>query len=508
MLSPEQEAIVNAPIGPALVVAVAGAGKTRVVVERAKVLSGSVLVSTFSKSASEEIKKRIGKSSVRVATAHSLAYHLMHRPKIEEVRFKFLADRVRRDFKRHDIELEELLEAISEIKAHLDPRPDPSIATLYHAIEAKRIDEGVMTFDDLLLEAARYNMEHAALQFRHVIQDEAQDQNEVQEAFITSCVSGDSYMAVGDPWQCVFQFRGAQPHFISEPFFKKKWPGAAVYRLSTNYRSGDAIVKAADLISEKRAVAHRQGGAVFFTKFPDSIAEARALAARHPTGAILYRRHAQAGVIEAALRQEHVPFFSNEPYAQLSKIKPLLSYLWLAAGRATNTDVKQSINKPFRFIAAKFSEQLGSAPAPGSTWVEWVHRHDGNDKAVEWARLVDRLMLLAENGSPAMIVKTLLAALGIESSLIDVAQMYEDLDDMLDDLTAEHDRKGVKLSSIHAAKGQEHNHVHFVGYERKPVVWDEGAQAYVTPAEELRLNYVAFTRAKDELHVSSIEEAE
>ena len=506
-MNAEQQAIVSAPASPLLVLAVAGAGKTRVVVERAKALFGSVLVCTFSKPAAEEIKRRISSASVKVATAHSLAYHLLHRPKIDEVRFKFIADRVRRDHHRHDIELDELLEAISEIKSHLAPHPDPSIASLYRAIEAKRIDEGVMTFDDLLLEAAHFNVEHHSLQFDHVIQDEAQDQNEVQEAFITSCVRADSYMAVGDPWQTIMEFRGARPEFISETNFKRRWPGAVVYRLSTNYRSGSAIVTAADAISEKRATAHRAGGVVYFTKFPDVVSEARAVAARHPTGAILFRRHYQSGVLEVALRQENVPFHSNEPYCSLGKVKPLLSYLWLAASRATLTDVRQSINKPFRFVSSKFSEQLGASPPAGCSWQDWVMRNGGSDKAIQWARLVDRLILLAESAAPVVIVKALIAGLGLENSqgLLDVATMYEDLDDLLDDLSAEHDRKGVKLSSIHAAKGLEWGAVHFVGWEKKPQRWDEEAKCYVTPPEEMRLNYVAFTRAKDELHVSSVE---
>src|SRR3990167_5383404 len=377
-MNAEQQAIVSAPASPLLVLAVAGAGKTRVVVERAKALFGSVLVCTFSKPAAEEIKRRISSASVKVATAHSLAYHLLH---------------------RHDIELDELLEAISEIKSHLAPHPDPSIASLYRAIEAKRIDEGAMTFDDLLLEAARFNVEHRSLQFDHVIQDEAQDQNEVQEAFITSCVKVDSYMAVGDPWQTIMEFRGARPEFISEMKFKRRWPGAVVYRLSTNYRSGSMIVAAADAISEKRATAHRAGGVVYFTKFPDVVSEARAVAARHPTGAILFRRHYQSGVLEVALRQENVPFHSNEPYCSLGKVKPLLSYLWLAASRATLTDVRQSINKPFRFVSSKFSEQLGASPPAGCSWQDWVMRNCGSDKAIQWARLVDRLILLAERAA-------------------------------------------------------------------------------------------------------------
>jgi superfamily I DNA/RNA helicase len=292
--------------------------------------------------------------------------------------------------------------------------------------------------------------------------------------------------------------------------------------MNLNYRSLPAIVQAADAISEKRAVASRNGSpGVFQTRtFDNTIAEANAvadhgwLAAQEESNlngiAVLYRRHSQAGVIEAALHHLKVPFASEVPYATLHNIAPLFSYLWLAAGRGTVNDVKKSLNTPFRFIKAEVGEMLGSSLSPPPVlWVEHLKRLDVPARTFDWAQLVDRLALMVENEQPPVaIVKTLLVGLGRDTkhhSLIDVASFYTDIHDLLDEMCEGDSKKKagskITLSTTHAAKGKEWPLVFFVGYD--PV----GAAEDLT-GEEKRLNYVAFTRAMDALYVSKIEKSE
>jgi DNA helicase-2/ATP-dependent DNA helicase PcrA len=522
MLDSLQQAVVDHDEGPALVHAVAGAGKTRCVIARASRLAaerkGSVLLVTFSRTGADVMRRRLtDTSSITVTTAHALAYKLLQQPQIDEMRFRFLADRVRRDQHLHDTDLDELLDVVRKTKAKMSPLPPINYAGFYGELERRRKKEGIQTFDDMLLEAAHLNCEQHWLQYDYVIQDEAQDQNEVQEAFITSCCGGseNNYMAVGDPWQACYEFRGSSPGLLDRKNFEKRWNHFSYFLLSNNYRSTRKIVAAADHISEPRAVAVRQReGEATFVREATVEAEAQTIARlikqqsyNFKDVSILYRRHTQAGVIEAILRQNEIPLWSPKPFREVHGASQLLSYLWLAAKRGAPADVKKSLNFPFRFIPSSVTDELDvSGQQEHQNWEQAVRNLQAPPiRALEWARLVDRLVLLAENEAPSVVLSALSGVLlqnKIRSSygLSAVCRTYTDLHDLLDQVGAgTFDKKGVRLSSIHDAKGQEFPIVFFVGFEPKPVAFEGG-----TNDEEKRLNYIAFTRAKEVLHVSSV----
>lgn len=495
--SPQQQAIAAHGDGPALVLAVAGSGKTRVVCARAVRLADSpthptVLLVTFSRAGVAAMRDRLSAApNLTITTAHALAYNLLGRPIVNEPRFRQLVDRARRNL-RIPRDLDDLIDEIRLIKSRWPLEVPADQALLYEYVADLCARENVTTFDDLLQRVVAEKIHKA---FDYVIQDEAQDLNQVQEAFITSCVGGANYMAVGDPYQCVYGFRGADPSLISEAVFKRRWPGAVTFGLATNYRSKSAIVAAADAISEPRSVSVHEGGDVVRLAGPTVVKEAHRIAevsVLYSPTTILFRRHAQAGVLEAALRLAHVPFYNTTRW---TSTVPMISYLWLAAGRGTQADVRRSINHPFRFVKTEVADLIWR-----TDHVTWQGRLDMLDlhipALVQWAKLLDDLVLLHENGTgPLALVRTIVQRVGIgDRGLADAACCYSVLDDMLDDLDLPYDPSGVRLSTIHDAKGLEWDNVIVAGYEEDP-----------KEVEGRRLNYVAFTRARDRLWISKVE---
>lgn len=506
-LSPEQQRIVNHNEGPALVVAVAGAGKTRVVAARAERLAetASVLLVTFSRAGADEMRKRISNSNVTISTAHALAYRQMKHPKIEEHRWSFIVDRARRDLDLHDTPLDELLDHLRLMKSRWPMRfleGDP--AELYELCEQRREQQGVLTFDDLLRSATEESSGNHAYDF--VIQDEAQDQNEVQEAYIRSFVSGvsDDYMAVGDPWQTCHEFRGAAPGLLSREKFLEHHPQAVFYTLSANYRSTPEIVAFADMKSERRAEARRDRGSSVATRTFDSLSAAAAVLQQEARAGdtVLYRAHAESGILEAYLKLHGRSFKTKTPFAETTAER-ILSYLWLAARRGTASDVRRSINWPFRFVKADITREVerhvDEVQATGA-WAAEI-RGFNHERLSSWARTIDTLMDMDGDGkTPLDILTKLLDLLGRKHTygVRPVAALFTSLDDMLDMLDLPMNvgpEKPILLSTIHDAKGREWARVNVLAKRDLP-----GEGISVTD-EEARLKYVAYTRAMNELKV-------
>lgn len=291
-LNPEQSEVVFHRVGPLLVAAAAGCGKTTVLVRRiARLVAEGVdpariLAVTFSVKAAREMNDRLdrlGCQGVRVGTFHSLALQIVReewpsfkvwtidatdRYKIcvkDAVSFKYMnwrtADvthllsyigRCKAAGARTGASDSQAFEiATSMYKVRPTAGREPGLCRqAYEIAEIVRRERLLLTFDDMLLEAwvllsgnedirARW-----AVRWDHVLQDECQDENFVQHE-LASMLARDhrSYMVVGDPAQSIFQFRGASPSTMLR--FERDWD-ASVIRMGRNYRSGDRIIEIAN----------------------------------------------------------------------------------------------------------------------------------------------------------------------------------------------------------------------------------------------------------------------
>lgn len=409
-LNEQQRAAVTAPDGPALVLAGAGSGKTRVIVERIVWLidehgvdARMILALTFTNRAAEEMRQRImgrletDRLASWVGTFHSFGLYVLRRemetlgrPKTFTVfddsdqlsLMKRLIKELPESYER--VSPRAALQWISRLKQDLespgaepeDPEDEEEAAyrelwTRYHAA----LERGAgVDFDDLLVLTARLFRDHADARdryrrrFRHVLVDEYQDTNHAQYVIARELAGAEGNLfVVGDEDQSIYSWRGADLRNILT--FEEDFPGARVYRLEQNYRSTAPILDAAN-----RVVAHnedrlgktlwtdRQGGdAVQFYLARDAEDEARFVVdsvkqrgLRPGDVAVLFRTNGQARLIEEACLRKGVAYtvVGGVRFYARKEIKDLLGYLRLVANPTDDEAVRRVINVPPRGIGA------------------------------------------------------------------------------------------------------------------------------------------------------------
>ncbi len=383
-LTPAQRRVVAHPAGPAIVLAVAGAGKTTTMVARVRALVESgvaperILVTSFSRAAVADVRAKLGAvappdvSAVEVRTFHALAYTLLREaaggagsaptpgPPPEQVAGRLL-DLVTEAWRREAHPLAPALDALdrdafltyrSRCLAQLAlPEPDgrglPAAARrlvrhpprdpeaevhapLLAAHERLRRQRGWRDYDDLVVDAWAALMTDAGLRQRtarrwtHRIVDEFQDVNPAQVALLEALLDAErEVMLIGDDDQSIYGFRGSDPSLLQAVGDRL---GARRYVLDHNFRGRpEPLAAAAALIARlperlpKRLRAARDlGGRLTLDLVPGPQAEAACALARlqaaHHDGfgwqrqALLLRGFAQASAIELALLRAGVPY--------------------------------------------------------------------------------------------------------------------------------------------------------------------------------------------------------
>jgi DNA helicase-2/ATP-dependent DNA helicase PcrA len=301
-LNDAQRAAVTAPLGPVLVLAGAGSGKTRVLTHRiAWVIQAEgasphgILAVTFTNKAAGEMRSRVEQllgipgSALWIGTFHGIAHRLlrMHWREAGLVQgFQILdSEDQQRLIKKilKAAELDETRWVPRDVKwfinsnkdeghrpQHLKDGNDPTrrqLIKLYAAYEEACARSGVVDFAELLLRAFelwRDNpalLAHYRMRFRHVLVDEFQDTNAIQYAWMRLLAPalapaaaaaaqpggearGSHPFVVGDDDQSIYRFRGARVANLQQ--FVRDYPQAKLFRLEQNYRSTGTILEAAN----------------------------------------------------------------------------------------------------------------------------------------------------------------------------------------------------------------------------------------------------------------------
>ena len=368
-LNDEQRRAVTAPLGPVLVFAGAGSGKTRVIthriawlIEEHGVAPDAILAVTFTNKAAGEMKRRVaslrdgevggrGADEPWVATFHAFGLQLLRRfgEDIGLPRgFAVLgADDARRLAKRTARELgvdedrlplRQLVPRMSSYRTALaagaawrgppDPLRRHTIVEVAGAYEEALAREGACDFDDLLirplelLKASGRAQTFVGRRVQHLLVDEFQDTSPIQYLLVRRLAPRGNVFVVGDDDQSIYSFRGAEFRNILN--FAEGFPGVQRFTLGRNYRSSARILAAARaLIDENRerqpkelvAMAKR-GEKVQFRWRPSEADEARsigediaALGASRGETAILIRVRAQTRSFEEQLTALRIPHF-------------------------------------------------------------------------------------------------------------------------------------------------------------------------------------------------------
>ncbi|MDB6087579.1 MAG: helicase [Gammaproteobacteria bacterium] len=427
-LNDAQREAVTAPLGPVLVLAGAGSGKTRVlthrivwVIQTEGASPQSILAVTFTNKAAGEMRGRVEhllnmpSGALWIGTFHGIAHRLlrMHWREANLVQgFQILDSEDQQRLIKKLLKAQNLddsrwvpREVQGFINSNKDEgrRPkdlkdgnDPTRAQLiklYAEYEVACARAGVLDFAELLLRAYelwRDNPEllaHYRRRFRHVLVDEFQDTNAIQYNWMRLLVGTEGYpFVVGDDDQSIYRWRGARVENLHQ--FRRDYSTAVLCRLEQNYRSTAAILAAANgLISHNSgrlgknlwtsgekgdpirvyAAFNERDEAEFVThRIRDWVAHG----GNRREIAILYRSNAQSRVFEEAFISGRIPYkvYGGLRFFERAEIKDALAYLRLISNRNDDASFERVVNLPTRGIGAKSLDVVREhAKGAGST---------------------------------------------------------------------------------------------------------------------------------------------
>jgi DNA helicase-2/ATP-dependent DNA helicase PcrA len=600
-LNPTQREAVLTTEGPLLVIAGAGSGKTRVLTYRVAhlltavgVKPNEILAITFTNKAAQEMKERVEQQlgpvarAIWIMTFHSACGRILRREaerlgyrsnftiydSADQVRVvKMCLEELERDPKRfvprgiHSqiSNAKNQLIGPDEYASRVSSFYDQTVADVYSLYQRKLFASNAVDFDDMLmltvdvLQRFPEARERWAKAFRYVLVDEYQDTNHAQYVLL-QLLAGEhqNLMAVGDPDQSIYAFRGADIRNIME--FERDFPNTKVIPLEQNYRSTNSILQAAnELISHNRERKEKnlwsdlgEGDAVRIVETEDEHSEARFVAAEiaglidggysAAEVAVVYRTNAQSRVLEDVLVRQGVAYqvIGGPKFYERAEIKDAVAYLQVLDNPADAVSLARIANRPRRGIGdTSFSRLVSHADGLGTTlWEATAQPEDAGlapaaTRAVKSFRsAMESLMATATDANVADIVQAVLERTGylealeaertieargrIENleELVGVAREYDQtaaeptLSGFLQEISLYSDQDAiddgddsggaVTLMTLHNAKGLEFRAVFMIGLE-------EGIFPHVRSIEEnsleeeRRLAYVGMTRAKERL---------
>ena len=415
-LNKNQMEAISHSSGPALVLAGAGSGKTRVLTLKITSLirdkicgSNQILGLTFTNKAANEMKARIEKvlgsklDFPWVGTFHSISY------KILRINSAMLGGTYNSNFSIYDPsdQLKLLKKIIKDLdldnnkydpsrmrgkidslkNSHLydewefDDEKELQIAKKYQlALEqSNSMDFGdlILKFYELMTKNESFKVKMQNL-FKYVFVDEYQDTNIIQFKLINLLASPEKNLfAVGDEDQSIYGWRGANIDNILN--FKKYFPETKIYKLEQNYRStpqilnvsNSLIMNNSERLEKKMWTSNSAGSMVDLQEYSDDREEAKSIACKiydnkknykFQDVAVFYRTNAQSRVLEEEFRKLGVQYriFGSISFYERSEVKDCFSFLKFITNPDDEIAFDRIINIPSRGIGKKTLERIKS----------------------------------------------------------------------------------------------------------------------------------------------------
>ena len=441
------------------------------------------------------------------------------------------------------------------------------ISKIYTAYAGRLKTAGAMDFDDLIFHTVRLLQNDAEAReyyqnrFRYVVVDEYQDTSVAQFHLVRLLAGGTNNVSgVGDDDQSIYKFRGATIENILN--FEKVFSGAKTIRLEQNYRSTANILNAANSVIKNNM--GRKGKTLWTesgdgekvhhytatneqdeaSHIADVIGEHLREGASLKDHAVLYRMNAQSNPIETYFARAGIPYriVGGQRFFDRKEVKDINSYLAVIVNPRDDVRLRRIINEPARKIGMttidKIGELASAAGVPMMEIIAHVRDYPALQRAAAplerfyemYRELCDLSIsepldvfvgdVIKKSGYEAMLKamkeegETRLENLG---QLVSSIKTYADQNGedatlagfleevaLISDLDSyDNDADSVTMMTIHSAKGLEFPYVFVIGMEDGIFPGDMAKYNEEDMEEERRLCYVAITRAKKELYLSS-----
>lgn len=461
--------------GPLLIIAGAGAGKTKTLttkiaylIEEMGALPSNILAITFTNKAAKEMKDRIIRLigsigyQIQTSTFHSFGLKLL-KENYERLGFDknfVIMDSddsltiVKKILKDMDLDPKiynprAIRNKISSCKNELiSPKAysrytvspyEEIVCKVYEKYQEKLMKNNAVDFDDLLIlpiklfEENKDILEKYQEQFKYILIDEYQDTNEAQYK-LTKMLSEKYRLitCVGDDSQSIYSFRGANYKNILN--FEKDYKDAKTILLEQNYRSTSYILNAAnDVIKNNKMKKEKnlwtsrgEGNKVkYYRALSESdeayyvvkgIKQAISNGDNYDDIAVLYRTNAQSRNLEEAMLKENIPYrvVGSFYFYSRKEIKDLLAYLRLIHNEKDNISLLRVINTPKRGIGLKTIENLTKKADEENIS---IYEAITSGKELEFKKIIEKLKEVSENVILTELIDKILTGTGIKEEL-------------------------------------------------------------------------------------------
>lgn len=461
--------------GPLLIIAGAGAGKTKTLttkiaylIEEENVSPYNILAITFTNKAAKEMKDRLYMlvgdvaKKLQVSTFHSFGLKLL-RENYEALGYDknfvimdsddslTVVKKIIKDM-GYDPKIYNPRAIRNKISSCKNEMMSPEayekyaisdyekvIQQVYAKYEIKLQRNNSVDFDDLLLLPIELFKKHPGTLekyqdlYQYLLIDEYQDTNEAQYILTKLlCAKNRKITCVGDDSQSIYSFRGANYKNILN--FEKDYKDAKTILLEQNYRSTSTILDAANQVIKNNKMrkdknlwtARGVGDKIKYYRAYNERDEAQYVIRKvkelvnrgieYKDMAVLYRTNAQSRVLEEEMLKDNMPYrvIGSFYFYSRKEIKDLIAYLRLIHNSKDNISLLRVINTPKRGIGLKTIENLQEKADLAETS---IYDAISSGKELEFKNTIEKLKAIAEELTLTELIDKVLDASGLRADL-------------------------------------------------------------------------------------------
>lgn len=547
-LNENQRRAVQSKSNRILCLAGAGSGKTTVLTKRiayvldSRVSPRNILCITFTRAAAKEMKTRIIKLNgekgkrVFIDTFHKFCMSIINKygRRIgftenfsvlnQDIRLKVLEElSVEYNLKEKAKDASKVIEKYEEYELNSNYKAKQLVETyITYMKENNSIDiDMIQYFAWYLLKEYKDIKEYYNQTYKYISVDEYQDTNNIQN-YILKEINPENLFVVGDNRQAIYGFRGSSVEHILN--FDKEHKDTEVIQLCDNYRSTFEIVTASNkLIAHAKQqisqemVSHKKGEDLIYIQGSDEENQIQCVVNKltsydeveYKDMAIIARTNAELDNVARYLAKCKIPYSRQVKDTISQDLLRNISYL---LDMKNSNKLMNLIKKVNRIPDSELADIKISSLKQGLTLYDYILTTDGSAKDV----LMELQDVLSLNDS-VLCIKRFLEMINTATSEISkvidrITGWKEDKEllgekditlntfvkDMYLDASKKNDNDGINLVTVHGSKGLEWHSIAILGLYEKNFPSRRGDEE-----EELRLCYVAITRARERLILAS-----